>query len=50
MQIVSFIGDNLNDVSDPIFKEKKKKNIIRLSSAEFAHSMIPVLNPCPAEP
>ena len=42
MQIVS--GDNLHEVSDPIFK-KNKKNIVSLWSAEFAHSMI-ILNYC----
>ena len=33
MQIVS-IGDNLHEMSDPIFWENKK-NIINLSSAKF---------------
>ena len=42
MQIVSFGGDNLHEVSDPIFFRKNKKNIISLSSAEFAHSMASV--------
>ena len=39
MQIVS-LGDNLHDVSNPVFLEKKKeKNIILcLSSVELAHS------------
>ena len=46
MQIV-FIGDNLHEKSKPIFWEKKK-NIINLTSAEFAHSTLSV-NPCPAE-
>ena len=35
MQIVSF-GDNLQEMSNPVFWEKKKKNIINLSSAELA--------------
>ena len=35
MQIVSF-GDNLHEVSDPIFW-KNKKNITNLSSAESSH-------------
>ena len=40
MQIVS-LGDNLHDMSDPIFKEKWE-HIIRLRSAEFACSMVSV--------
>ena len=40
MQIVS-LGDNLHEVSDPISRINKK-NIISLSSAEFAHSMVNV--------
>ena len=38
MQIVS-LGDNLHEVSDPIFLENKK-NVTNLSSAESAHSMV----------
>ena len=36
------LGDNLHEVSDPIFKVKKlkKKNIICLSSAEFAYCVV----------
>ena len=42
MQIVS-LGDNLHEVSDPIFKEnKKREKIICLSSAESAHGMVSV--------
>ena len=41
MQIVSF-GDNLHEMSDPIFLGKIRKNIITLSSAEFAHSVVSV--------
>ena len=41
MQIVS-IGDNLHDISNPVFWEKYKKNIISLSSAELAKSVIKV--------
>ena len=41
MQIVS-IGDNLHEVSDPIFW-KNKKNITNLS-AESAHSVVIVQN------
>ena len=40
MQIVSY-GDNLHEVSDPIFKEDIK-NVINLSSAESAHSVVSV--------
>ena len=39
MQIVS-LGDNLYDVSGPIFYKKNKKNIINLSSAESTHCMV----------
>ena len=38
MQIVS-LGDNLHEMSNPIFR-RKYGNIISLSSAEFAHSMV----------
>ena len=31
-------GDNLYEMSKPVFWEKKKKNIIKLSSAKFAPS------------
>ena len=42
MQTVSLHArDNLHEVSYPIFK-KNKTNIISLSSAEFAHSMVSV--------
>ena len=34
MQIVS-IGDNLHEMSNPVFWEKNKKNINSLSSAEL---------------
>ena len=40
MQIVS-LGDNLHEVSDPIFR-KNKKNIVSLSSAEFALRVVSV--------
>ena len=40
MQIVS-LGDNLPEISKPIFWEKIK-NVINLLSAEFAHSMVRV--------
>ena len=45
------IGDNLHEMSDPVFfvcfflgggGVKKKKNIISLSSAEFAYRVIKV--------
>ena len=51
MQVVS-LGDNLHEVSDPIFKEticmkcqilfprKNKKNILSLPSAEFTYSIV----------
>ena len=41
MKIVS-IGDNLHEISKPVFLEKNKKNIIYLSSAEIAHSVVKV--------
>ena len=41
MQIVSLLGDNLHEISNPFFW-KNKKNIISLSSAEYAHSMVSV--------
>ena len=42
MQIV-FNGDNLHEMSNPVFSEKyekKKKKIINLSSAELALRMV----------
>ena len=33
MQIVS-VGDNLHEMSNPIFSEKKKKKYFKLSSAD----------------
>ena len=41
MQIVSN-GDNLHEMSNPVFLEKKSENFINLSSAEFAQRMIKV--------
>ena len=41
MQIVSN-GDNLHEMSIPVFLEKKKKNIINLSSAELAPRVVKV--------
>ena len=41
MQIVS-IGDSLHEMSDPVFWEKNKKNIINFSSAEFAHRVVKI--------
>ena len=35
MQIVSS-GDNLHEMSNPVFLEKKKKKITNMNSAEFA--------------
>ena len=43
MQIVS-LGDNLHEMSNP-FSGKIKKNLINLSSAESAHSMLSVKAP-----
>ena len=44
MQIVSW-GDNLHEMSKPIFWEKKKKkNIISLPSAKYAHRMVQACN------
>ena len=42
MQIVSSLGDNLHEISKPVFSEKKKnkKNIFNSSSAEFAQGMV----------
>ena len=40
MQIVS-TGDNLHEMSNPVFLEKKK-NIINLSSAELAKRVVKV--------
>ena len=42
MQIVS-LGDNLHDMSIPIFWGKTQKSIINLSSSEFAHT-VPSIN------
>ena len=40
MQIVS-IGDNLHEMSNPVFWEKNKKNIINLSSTtELAQRVV----------
>ena len=42
MQIVS-IGDNLHEMSNPVFLEKKNKtNITDLSSAELAKRLVKV--------
>ena len=41
MQIVSS-GDNLHEISDPVFREKLRKNIISLSSAELAQMVVKV--------
>ena len=41
MQIVSN-GDNLHEISNPVFWGKKEKNIINLSSAEFALRVVKV--------
>ena len=41
MQIAS-LGNNLHEVSDPIFLEKIRKNITNLLSAESAHNMVSV--------
>ena len=35
-------GDNLHEMSKPIFLEKKKKNLIQLSSAEFVQRVMNV--------
>ena len=40
MQIVS--GDNLHEMSDPVFWKKIRKNIINLSSAELAQRVLNV--------
>ena len=54
MQIVSW-GDNLHEMSNPVFWLKKiRKNIINLSSAEFAQGVVKLeqlnlVNPCNAE-
>ena len=40
MQIVS-TGDNLHEMSNPVFRESRKnKKITNLSSADFADSMV----------
>ena len=39
MQIVSN-GDNLHEMSNPIFLWKIRKKIMNLSSAEFAHTVV----------
>ena len=41
MQIVS-IGDNLHEMSNPIFWEKKKKIITNLSSPELAQREVKI--------
>ena len=41
MQIVSS-GNNLHEMSKPVFWEKFKKNTINLSSTELAHRVIKV--------
>ena len=41
MQIVS-TGDNLHEISKPIFSKKNKKNIVKLSSAELAQRVVKV--------
>ena len=38
MHIVS-IGDNLHEIPKPVFWKKKEKNIINLSSAQFARGV-----------
>ena len=43
MQIVS-IGDNLHEISNPVFWEKKKK-YSNFSSAELAKSVVKVKKP-----
>ena len=35
-----FLGNNLHEMSNPIFWKKKEKNISNLLSAEFAHYML----------
>ena len=42
MQIVS-LGDNLNEMSMPIFWEKKEKNVIILLSAKLAQNVVRVI-------
>ena len=42
MQIVS-IGDNLHDISKPVFWEKKIRNIINVSSAKLAQRVVKVI-------
>ena len=41
MQIVS-IGDNLHEMSKPIFCKKGKKNVIDMSSTEFSQRLVKV--------
>ena len=43
MQIVS-TGDNLQEMSKPIFWKKKKKDINKLLSAKYAHGVWKRLN------
>ena len=43
MQIVSN-GDNLHEISNPVFWEKNKKNVISLSSVEFTQRVVKVNN------
>ena len=40
--ILKYFSDNLHEISRPIFWEKSKKNIVNLSSAEFARRAIKV--------
>ena len=42
MQIVSSLGDNLHEISKPVFSKKKKnkKNIFNSPSAEFAQGKV----------
>ena len=42
MQTVS-LGDSLYLMSNPIFWQNEKKNLIKLSSAEPAHGMVSVI-------
>ena len=42
MQIVSKGGDNLHEMSNPVFWEKYEKNVISLSSAELGHRVVKV--------
>ena len=42
MQIVSSARDNLHEMSGPYFLGKIRKNVINLSSAEFAQGVVKV--------